>query len=362
MAVLLSEIQWSEPVLPVAHDVAWEAELKRRGAQVLEVDRRVAPSRWLREAAYAATNYVPIALPERLYRMGSMVTAQENSCRYCYGANRAYMKVLGYSESFIQKVERDVQTAELDDKERAYIAFCRSLARSRPRPAAAERDALLEHGYTPAQVGEIAFVISLGCFYNRVSTLLACPPEQKFERMASGPFRWLLALMIQMMKKFGPGKPAEVVLDQASLAAGPFGAVVAPLAGLRAGSVMKAALDGAFETGVLSRNAKVLMFAVVARTLGCPHCEAAATRLLLEEGLSQTDIESAMATLRCPRLAQREAGLLAWARDTVYYEPSSIQQKTRALGAELGADDALLEAIGVASLANGTVRLAMLLA
>ena len=67
-----------------------------------------------------------------------------------------------------------------------------------------------------------------------------------------------------------------------------------------------------------------------------------------------------MATLRCPRLAPREAGLLAWARDTVYYEPSSIQQKTRALGAELGAA-ALLEAIGVASLANATVRLAMLL-
>ena len=117
MAVLLSEIRWGDPVLPVAHDVGWEAELKRRGAQILEVDRRVAPNRWLREAAYEATNYVPAALPERLHRIGNMVTAQENSCRYCYGANRAYMKVLGYSESFIQQVERDVQTAELDDKE-----------------------------------------------------------------------------------------------------------------------------------------------------------------------------------------------------------------------------------------------------
>jgi alkylhydroperoxidase family enzyme len=144
------------------------------------------------------------------------------------------------------------------------------------------------------------------------------------------------------------------------LAAGPFGVVLAPLAGMRAGRVMKAALDGSFESGVLSRTVKALMFAVVARTVGCPHCEPAATGLLLEEGLSQSEIDNAMATLRCPQLAQREAGLLAWARDTVYYEPSSIQQKTRALGAELGGA-ALLEAIGVASLANGTVRLAMLL-
>ena len=104
--------------------------------------------------------------------------------------------------------------------------------------------------------------------------------------MASGPFRWLLALAMPLMKKFGAeAGRSQAPPDRAALAAGPFGVVVAPLAGLRAGSVMKAALDGAFESGVLSRSAKALMFAVVARTLGCPHCEAAATQLLLDEGL-----------------------------------------------------------------------------
>ena len=42
------------------------------------------------------------------------------------------------------------------------------------------------------------------------------------------------------------------------------------------------------------------------------------------------------------------------------YVPSAIQRSTHALGAQLGAEG-LLEAVGVASLANGTVRLAMLL-
>ncbi|MBB3178474.1 hypothetical protein [Variovorax sp. Sphag1AA] len=358
MAMLLSEIQWSDPVLPASPDAEWEAELKRRGAQVLEVDRRVASVRWLREASYQATNYIPGAVPERLHRMGSMVTAQENACRYCYGANRAFMKVLGYRESFIQQVERDVLMAELDEKQRAYIAFCRRLARSKPRPAAAERTALLASGYTPTQVGEIAFAISFGCFYNRVSTLMAAPPEQKFERMAASPMRWVIGLAMRLMKK--PEAAVQALPDPAALTSGPFGAVLAPLAGLRAASIMKAALDGAFESGELSRCAKVLMFAVIARTVACPHCEAAAVRLLQDEGLSQAEIDSAIGTLRSPRLAPRENGLLSWARDTVYYEPSSIQQKTRTLGAELG-PQALLEAIGVAALANGTVRLAMLL-
>ena len=95
--------------------------------------------------------------------------------------------------------------------------------------------------------------------------------------MASGPFRWLLALAMPLMKKFATAQAGRKrPLDRACAGSGPFGVVVAPLAGLPAGSVMKAALDGAFEPGLLSRSAKALMFAVVARTLGCPHCEAAA--------------------------------------------------------------------------------------
>jgi alkylhydroperoxidase family enzyme len=289
-----------------------------------------------------------------------MVTAQENACRYCYGANRAFMKVLGYSEAFIQSVERDMQMAELDDKERAYIAFCRNLARSRPRPASAARQSLLALGFDAAQVNEMALAISLGCFYNRISTLLACPPELGFEAFANGPLGRVAALVVPVLHKFARRKAPEKGLDAATLAAGRFGPVLAPLAGLPGGRMMKSALDGAFESPVLSRAAKALMFAVVARTLACPHCEAEATKLLADEGLSRADIGTALATLRSPRLRPNEAGLLAWARDTVYYEPSSIQAKTRALGAELG-DAALLEAIGVAALANATVRLAMLL-
>ena len=52
--------------------------------------------------------------------------------------------------------------------------------------------------------------------------------------------------------------------------------------------------------------------------------------------------------------------LLSWVRDTVHYQTAAIQNQTRALAADIG-DAAVLEAIGVAALANATVRLAMLL-
>ncbi|HYM33082.1 MAG TPA: hypothetical protein VEU47_17410 [Candidatus Cybelea sp.] len=363
MAVLLNEIQWGEPIIPPAPDPAWEVEIKRRGGRVAEVDRRVAPNAWVREACLGITIYQPMEISQRLYTIGAMVTAQENSCRYCYGANRAYLKILGYSESLISRIERDVQVAELDEKERGFIAFCRNLARSRPRPARADRDRLIALGYAPAAVQEIAFSIAMGCYYNRIGVLIACPPEHGFERMANGVVGRLIGLAAPLMRRLdGRGRPKQQAgaIDAKTLASGPFGSVVATLAGLQAAMVFKAALDGAFASTVLARSTKALMFAVVARTLGCNHSEAEARKLLSSEGFDATEIETALATLVSKRIPPNESRLLPWVRDTVHYQTVAIQSQTRALVEQIGAT-AALEAIGVAALANATVRLAMLL-
>ncbi len=362
MALLLNEIAWSEPLFPSAPDPAWEAELKRRGARSFEVDKRIAASPWLREVAYATTSYIPRQMPERLFRIGAMVTAQENACRYCYGSNRAYMKVLGYSERFIQRIERDVHLAELDEKDQLFITFCRNLSRSRPRPSKTAVDSLVALGFSRPQITEMAFTVALGCFFNRLSTLIACPPEQQFERLANGPVGRLLGLAAPLLRLLPAKKAAADTTspDAASLAQGRFGPVVAPLAGLPAAQVMRSALEGAFDSEVLSRPTKALMFAIVARTLACPHCEREATQLLASEGFGSAEIESALATLHSDRLPSAERPLLAWTRETVSYETAAIQDKTRALAAHMP-PPMLLDAIGVASLANATVRLAMLL-
>jgi alkylhydroperoxidase family enzyme len=363
MALLLSEIEWGEPLLRPVTDPEWEAEIKRRGAQVSEADRRIAPNRWLREAGLGLVSYVPAAMPTHLFQVGAMVTAQENACRYCYGANRAYMKILGYSESFISRLEREMRVADLDDKEHGFIAFCRNLARSRPRPAKAEREALVALGYSPLQVNEMAFLIAMGCFYNRVSTLIACPPEHGFERIANGWIGRMLGLLAPLTRAMIARKQRAVRAqppDAGALASGAFGPIVSTLAGLPAAAIFKGALDGAFESTTISRPAKALMFCIVARTLDCRHTEAAARTLLQTHGFSGSDIDSALQTLQSPKLPGHEAQLLPWVRDTVYYRTADIQAKTRALAKSL--DSAvLLEAIGVAALANATVRLAMLL-
>ena len=273
------------------------------------------------------------------------------------------MKVLGYSETFISRIERDMHMAELDDMERGFIAFCRNLARSRPRPAKAERDALIKLGYSPLAVNEIAFLISLGCFYNRIGVLSACPPEYGFERMANGLMGRLIGLAGPLMRALAAKKqttPDARPPDTALLADGAFGSVVSTLSGLQGAGVLKNALDGAFASTVLPRHVKALMFAVVGRTLGCRHSEKGARMLLAAEGFDDTEMDTTLATLDSKRLAPGESRLLSWARDTVYYQTGAIQNQTRELAASMG-EAAMLEAIGVAALANGTVRLAMLL-
>jgi hypothetical protein len=101
------------------------------------------------------------------------------------------------------------------------------------------------------------------------------------------------------------------------------------------------------------------MFAIVARSLDCRVSEAEARRLLVADGHSDAEIDKALASLESPRVPAAEARLLPWVRDTVHFQTAQIQGRTRELAALIG-DAAALQAIGVASLANATVRLALL--
>ena len=362
MALLLNEIEWGEPLLPAVLDPEWEADMKRR-SNPLNVDRRTAPLPWLREACFAFRNCKPVAMPEHLFFVVAMVVAQENSCRYCYGKNRAVLKILGRSEAFIDGVERDLRVAELDEREGALLAFCRNLARSRPRPARAEREPLIQLGYSALAVTEVAAAAARSCFYNRVGTLMACPLELELEQASTGPVEMLKAMGTAMLQRFSAQEEVAlqtVPVSAATLAEGAYGSVLATMAGLPWAIDVKAGVDGALASTMLSRTAKALIFAVVARGLACRRTEAEARALLQAEGVDDHEIDAALATLQSRRLAPQESGLLAWARETVNYQTPVIQKQTRQLAAQLG-DTAVLEAIGVAGLANYIARMAMLL-
>lgn len=351
----LADIEWSEPILPFTPDPQWDAEVKRTLGAVPEFVRRVAPSPWLRKLVLSWSSYRFSHLPARLVDIGFLVTSQEHSCRYCYGAARAQMRILGYGEELIGKIEQQARLAELAERERAFIQFCRNLARSNPRPGRLAREQLVALGFSPLAVAEMAFMIASYCARNRVATFLACPPELRLEKMAVNWLgRLIRPLIVRQLRKAAPDPSADGGRQE-----DPLSPLALPLRGLPAAELLQEALDEAFASPVIPKVTKAMMFAVVARALECRFCEQEMCEVLRSEGVGSTEVDAALSALTSPRLDATGQALVAWVRDTVRYQPIAIQQQTRALLAQVG-PAVTLEAVGVAALANAAVRLAML--
>ena len=127
-----------------------------------------------------------------------------------------------------------------------------------------------------------------------------------------------------------------------------------------AAAAMNNALTGVFESETLSRKLKVLMFAVVANSLECEFCISETHAMALECGFTEEEFNKALSSLSSPYLNEHEEKLLSWTRETIHYQNGPMQQHVRELAQEVG-EPKMLEAIGVAALANSTVRLAVLL-
>lgn len=356
MAQLMNEIEWGDPILPRVHNPEWEAEVKADIGQLPDLMTRVAPIPWIRQAALKWPRIPVREFPTHLGDIGALVVAQENACRYCYGVARSYMRLFGHSEKKISRIEREMQLAELDSKDRIFIRFSRNLARSNPRPPIAERMKLMEMGFSDLAVREMAFHIANHCFINRLVTFVSSPPMHNLERLADSFFgrimRPMIARKIRSMEWMGT--------DRISTNTSSYGGVAQALKGLPQASILQDILDDAFASDILSKELKILMFAVVARSLECQFCQSESRRMASTLGFSDDEFDTALSSLTSPRLPVHEQSILAWTRETVNYQTGPIQQRLRALAQEME-PEVLLEAIGVAALANSVVRLGVLL-
>lgn len=351
-----NEMSWGDPILPIVVDREWEAHVKSDIGQLPDILRRVTPSPWLRQAILKWPRIPVSEFPQHLADIGSLVTAQENACRYCYGVARAYLRMFGHSEKKINRIERDMQVGELDETEKVVIRFCRNLARSSPRPPKEDREKLISLGFSPRAVSEMAFHITNHCFVNRVATFISCAPMHQLESISYSVMgtimRPLIARKIRGMNTTN-FKPIDTDGEQ-------FSDVVTALYDTTGAAALNEAMEGAMASDILTGELKILIFAVVARSLQCPFCIDESKQLARSIGFGDEEFEKALSSLRSPRLSSDEAKLFSWARETVHYETSAIQKSIRELAKEVD-NTLLLEAIGFASLANTVVRLAILL-
>src|SRR5262245_53804048 len=102
---------WLEPASP---DSALAAEVKKAmGGIVPRWAHLLSPAPWV-VRAFARTHATRYAhMPPELTGLIGLVVSQDNSCRYCYGATRTILKIVGYHEESIDHLEDEVHLAEV---------------------------------------------------------------------------------------------------------------------------------------------------------------------------------------------------------------------------------------------------------
>jgi alkylhydroperoxidase family enzyme len=293
--------------------------------------------------------------PPRLIDVATLVTTQENACRFCYGALHSVMRLSGYSEKRIADLERDVQLA--DGVTREVVSLSRKLARSNPRPVKSELQALQRLGLDPKAVAEIVYLVAFTCYTNRLGTFLSLPPDRRIERSVENPMRrLLLSLMFRLSpmrtRRVGPSSPVRTD--------GTLAPLVRALPEAPAAAWFARQLGACFSAPAIPRRTKLLMLAVIARTLGCTFCEGAARTDLEALGIDRNSSGRILDTLSGPGVSAEETRLLDWARETVHYQTGAIQKRMRSLAASVSTE-VLLEAVATAAVSNTAVRLAMLI-
>ena len=183
----MSEIDW-EPCLLTQHPAP---ELERRFAQETgrsgEMMRFFAASPWAADALVRVSVQIDttVTVDPHLVDQAGLVVSQDNSCRFCFGMQRAFLRVLGMSENRIARLEQDLLTGDFSPRERAALEFARRLSQSKPVATLADLEPMIENGFAPEAIVEFAGLVGLHLFMNRMATFVALPP-QRFERYVVG--------------------------------------------------------------------------------------------------------------------------------------------------------------------------------
>ena len=353
----LDSVDWEACLLEPVHNPEAERRVRKAIGIVPPVVRYFLDSVWWPDAVVALDLvHTPLLhVSPDLAEMVALVVSQESACRYCFNMTRGILGILGFSEARIRRIEDDLLDSDGSAGDRAALQFASRVARSSPMVTAADAAPLRDAGWSDAAVKELAALAAVNVFYNRASTLPALPYEDA-ERQFKRPIMRLFGRSCDRSCARGAPRPAGAGGGRAR------GAVraVGQLARRPPDRAAPAARDRRVPARLVARAAATtaLIFAVVARGIGCALSEREACALLVAEGLPAHDIESALAHLAAPSLTTLDRAAAALARDSIWPQPAALQRHARTVR-PLFTRQQFVDLIGTAALANARCRLAV---
>lgn len=353
----LSHVAWEANPVEPGHDRELEAYARQRFGVPHPTVRYFVAAPWVARAVIDlhVEFGLLLELDQRSADLISLVVSQENSCRFCFAVVRSTLWLHGMDMERIRRVEQDFASAELPPRTKAAIEYARAQSRLGPAGARAAWQRLRAAGFGVLEAKEVAFAVALTDFSNRAHTMVAAP-WRPAEQMPEQPLlRLMRPLLDRMMgRKHARGQPTAAPPADPSL---PYGRLVAAFAGSPIAGALMRTLGELWASPILGRRCKLLMFAVVSRGLPCEVCEVELVRALQAEGMAAGTVQRVLGQLDAPELDASERLLLPFVRETLWYEPAALQRRVRALREQLKPPQ-LVEAIGVAAMANALCRMA----
>src|SRR2546422_47339 len=158
LAAATANLEWGECIVPAAPvPPALQAEVRKAVGAVPGWLARLAPSPWLVRALCEIIARPFAHAPLEVCNLVALVVSQENSCRYCYGVQRAVLKIFGQRDEHIDALVRDAQVSQLTPAARAALDLARRLTRANPRPGGGDFEALVRAGFSRPAAAEIVF-------------------------------------------------------------------------------------------------------------------------------------------------------------------------------------------------------------
>jgi alkylhydroperoxidase family enzyme len=355
MANALQDVAWEACLVEPVPDRSLEAYARRKIGIPHPSIRYFTSVPWLARAqvdlnpAYGLLMH----LPDDVADLVALVVSQENSCRFCYAIVRSMLWSQGMSDARIERIERDLARADLPPRIVAALAAGRIQSRLGPAGAREAREILRKAGYSEEEAKEAAFAVATTDFGNRCHSLTAVPTQQVERMPHQFHMRLLRSLLRYMMQSRRSRGKASVPIEISSY---PYADVVKAYAWSPIARALDETISAMWASPHLTRRCKLLILAVVARGLACEPCARDMGEALLDEGLEETTLQQILSHLDAPELDPIERLAVRFARETIWYEPATVQRRARALREQLSGPQ-YLEFVGVASLANALCRM-----
>ncbi|SJZ83919.1 carboxymuconolactone decarboxylase family protein [Selenihalanaerobacter shriftii] len=117
-------------------------------------------------------------LDRKIKEMVAVVVSEANGCEYCVGAHSLFLQKLGVPEEIIQSVVKDIDEADIKDKEKKILKFAVKSTTEAHKISDQEFKLIKDLGLTEVELVELVSVIDLFTSFNIFIDTLEVPLDK----------------------------------------------------------------------------------------------------------------------------------------------------------------------------------------